>query len=95
MKKVWFITGASRGFSRIWTEAALKRGDKVTATARKLEDIADLKERFPDAVLPLALDVTNSEQVPQVVQQAYEHFGKLDVLVNNAGTSLFAAGGTE
>ena len=91
MKKVWFITGASRGFGRIWTEAALKRGDKVTATARKLEDIADLKERFPDAVLPLALDVTNSEQVPQVVQQAYEHFGKLDVLVNNAGTSLFAA----
>jgi NAD(P)-dependent dehydrogenase (short-subunit alcohol dehydrogenase family) len=91
MEKIWFITGASRGFGRIWTEAALKRGDKVTATARKLEDIADLKERFPDAVLPLALDVTNAEQVPQVVQQAYEHFGKLDVLVNNAGTSLFAA----
>jgi NAD(P)-dependent dehydrogenase (short-subunit alcohol dehydrogenase family) len=91
MKKTWFITGASRGFGRIWAEAALKRGDRVTATARKLTDVAELKERFGDAVLPLALDVTDSEQVPQVVHQAYEHFGRLDVLVNNAGTSLFAA----
>jgi NAD(P)-dependent dehydrogenase (short-subunit alcohol dehydrogenase family) len=90
MKKIWFITGASRGFGRIWAEAALKRGDLVTATARQLADIADLKERFGDAVLPLALDVTNAEQVQQVVQQAYAHFGKLDILVNNAGTSLFA-----
>ena len=91
MKKIWFITGASRGFGRIWAEAALGRGDKVTATARKLEDIADLKERFGDAVLPLALDVTHSEQVKQVVHQAYTHFGRLDVLVNNAGASLLAA----
>jgi NAD(P)-dependent dehydrogenase (short-subunit alcohol dehydrogenase family) len=89
--KVWFITGASRGFGRIWAEAALKRGDKVTATARKLEDIAELKNRFGEAVLPLALNVTDSEQVPQVVQQAFKHFGSLDVLLNNAGTSLFAA----
>jgi NAD(P)-dependent dehydrogenase (short-subunit alcohol dehydrogenase family) len=91
MKKTWFITGASRGFGRIWAEAALKRGDQVTATARKLADVADLKERFGNAVLPLALDVTNSEQVQQVVEQACAHFGKLDILANNAGTSLFAA----
>jgi len=91
MEKTWFITGASRGFGRVWAEAALERGDKVTATARKLKDIADLKERFGDAVLPLALDVTHAEQVPQVVQQAFEHFGRLDVLVNNAGTGLLAA----
>jgi NAD(P)-dependent dehydrogenase (short-subunit alcohol dehydrogenase family) len=91
MKKTWFITGASRGFGRIWAESALKRGDQVTATARKLADVADLKERFGDAVLPLALDVTSAGQVPQAVEQAYAHFGKLDVLVNNAGTSLFAA----
>lgn len=91
MKKTWFITGASRGFGRIWAEAALERGDKVTATARMLEDITDLTKRFGDAVLPLALDVTNPEQVKQVVHQAYAHFGRLDVLVNNAGTSLFAA----
>jgi NAD(P)-dependent dehydrogenase (short-subunit alcohol dehydrogenase family) len=91
MRKIWFITGASRGFGRIWAEAALKRGDQVTATARKLADIADLAELFGDAVLPLALDVTDSGQVQEVVQQAYAHFGRLDVLVNNAGFSLLAA----
>jgi NAD(P)-dependent dehydrogenase (short-subunit alcohol dehydrogenase family) len=91
MKKTWFITGASRGFGRIWAEAALKRGDRVTATARKLADVAELKERFGEAVLPLALDVTDAEQVKQVVQRAFDHFGRLDVLVNNAGASLGAA----
>ena len=91
MKKTWFITGASRGFGRIWAEAALQRGDQVTATARNLADVAGLKTQFGDAVLPLALDVTNSQQVQQVVQQAYTHFDRLDVLVNNAGSSLFAA----
>lgn len=88
--KVWFITGTSRGFGRIWAEAALKRGDKVTATARKLEDITDLKDRFGDLVLPLQLDVTDRQRIPQVIHQAYEHFGRLDVLVNNAGYSLAA-----
>jgi len=91
MKKTWFITGASRGFGRIWAEGALKRGDQVTATARKLQDVADLAERFGDAVLPLALDVTDSAQVDEVVHRAFAHFGRLDVLVNNAGASLFAA----
>lgn len=91
MKKVWFITGASRGFGRIWAEAALQRGDQVAATARKLADVTDLKERFGDAVLSLALDVTNAQQVQQVVQQAHAHFGRIDILVNNAGRSLFAA----
>ena len=86
--KIWFITGASRGFGRIWTEAALNRGDQVAATARKVEDLADLKDRFGDAVLPLALDVTDAEQVKQVVQQAHTHFGRLDVVMNNAGYSL-------
>jgi NAD(P)-dependent dehydrogenase (short-subunit alcohol dehydrogenase family) len=91
MQKTWFITGASRGFGRVWAEAALKRGDRVTATARKLADVADLAERFGDSVLPLALDVTDSAQVQQVVPRAYAHFGRLDVLVNNAGAGLFAA----
>jgi NAD(P)-dependent dehydrogenase (short-subunit alcohol dehydrogenase family) len=91
MKKTWFITGASRGFGRIWAEAALTRGDQVTATARKLGDVADLAERFGDRVLPLALDVSDPEQVRQVVPQAFAHFGKLDILVNNAGVSLLAA----
>ncbi len=86
--KVWFITGASRGFGRIWAEAALERGDKVAVTARTLAGIADLSTRFPNAVLPLALDVTDAEQVRQTVGQAHAHFGRLDVVLNNAGYSL-------
>ena len=86
--KTWFITGASRGFGRIWAEAALSRGDKVAATARNLADVADLSERFGDAVLPLALDVTDAAQVQQAVAQAHAHFGQLDVVLNNAGYSL-------
>ena len=86
--KVWFITGASRGLGRVWAEAALERGDKVAATARKSADVADLTERFGDAVLPLALDVTDADQVRQAVQQAHAHFGRLDVVLNNAGYSL-------
>ncbi|GAB2705086.1 SDR family NAD(P)-dependent oxidoreductase [Mucilaginibacter koreensis] len=86
--KVWFITGASRGFGRVWTEAALQRGDKVAATARKLESIADFKEKYGEQVLTLELDVTNPEQVKSVVTQAHTHFGRLDVVLNNAGYSL-------
>ena len=86
--KVWFITGTSRGFGRIWADAALKRGDKVAATARKLESIADLKEKYGENVLTLELDVTNSEQVKAAVEQAHAHFGRLDVVLNNAGYSL-------
>jgi|SRR5450755_2894522 NAD(P)-dependent dehydrogenase (short-subunit alcohol dehydrogenase family) len=86
--KIWFITGASRGFGRIWAEAALMRGDKVAATARTLADVADLKERFGDSVLPLALDVTDAAQVRDAVRQAHAHFGRLDVVLNNAGYSL-------
>lgn len=91
MKKTWLITGASRGFGRIWAEAALQRGDQVAVTARNLADVVDFRDRFRDAALPLALDVTNAGQVQQVIQAAHAHFGRLDVLVNNAGTGLFAA----
>lgn len=86
--KTWFITGASRGFGRVWTEAALKRGDKVAATARKLSSIADLKETYGDNVLTLELDVTKPDQVKQAVEQAHAHFGRLDIVLNNAGYSL-------
>jgi len=86
--KVWFITGASRGFGRVWADAALKRGDKVAATARKLASIADLKEKYGENVLTLELDVTNHEQVKSVVEQAHAHFGRLDIVLNNAGYSL-------
>lgn len=86
--KVWFITGAARGFGRIWAEAALKRGDKVAATARKLSSIAGLKEQYGADVLTLELDVTNTEQVNTAVAQAYAYFGRLDIVLNNAGYSL-------
>jgi NADP-dependent 3-hydroxy acid dehydrogenase YdfG len=86
--KVWFITGTSRGFGRIWAEAALQRGDKVAATARKLSSIAALKEKYGANVLTLELDVTNNEQVKAAVTQAYNYFGRLDIVLNNAGYSL-------
>jgi len=88
INKVWFITGASRGFGRVWADAALKRGDKVAATARKLESIAGLKEKYGENVLTLELDVTNTAQVKEVVEQAHKHFGRLDIVLNNAGYSL-------
>ena len=87
-KKVWFVTGCSRGFGRIWADAALQRGDKVAATARSLASIADLKEKYGDNVLTLELDVTRRDQVKEVVATAHAHFGRLDVVVNNAGYSL-------
>jgi NAD(P)-dependent dehydrogenase (short-subunit alcohol dehydrogenase family) len=74
MKKTWLITGASRDFGCIWAEADLERGDQVVATARKLADVADFTKLFGDAVLPVALDVTQPEQVQQVVQQVYAYF---------------------
>jgi NAD(P)-dependent dehydrogenase (short-subunit alcohol dehydrogenase family) len=82
------MTGTARGFGRIWAEAALERGDRVAATARNIDDIAALKVRFGDAVLPLTLDVTNADQVRATMQQAHAHFGRLDIVLNNAGYSL-------
>jgi NAD(P)-dependent dehydrogenase (short-subunit alcohol dehydrogenase family) len=79
--KTWFITGSSRGMGRIWTEAALERGDRVAATARNPDSLADLTNRFGDSVLPLELDVTRPEQAQQAVEKAHSHFGRLDVVV--------------
>lgn len=86
--KVWFITGSSRGFGRVWTEAALKRGDKVAATARNLDSIADFKEKYGDQVLTLELDVTRHDQIEPALEKAFDHFGKLDIVFNNAGYPL-------
>lgn len=87
--KAWFITGTSRGFGREWAEAALERGDSVVATARNLDSLADLSTKYGDAVLPLALDVTDRDAVFAAVATAHEHFGRLDVVVNNAGYGQF------
>jgi NADP-dependent 3-hydroxy acid dehydrogenase YdfG len=86
--KIWFITGASRGFGRVWTEAALQRGDKVAATARDLASISALQEKYGENVLTLELDVTNPAQVKTTVEKAHAHFGRLDIVLNNAGYSL-------
>jgi len=86
--KVWFITGTSRGLGRIWTEAALERGDKVAATARTLSSIAALNEQYGDQVLTLELDVTNAGQAKEAVAKAHAHFGRLDIVLNNAGYPL-------
>jgi NAD(P)-dependent dehydrogenase (short-subunit alcohol dehydrogenase family) len=87
--KIWFITGASRGFGREWAIAALDRGDRVAATARDTSTLDDLVQRYGDAVLPLQLDVTDRAADFAAVQQAHEHFGRLDVVVNNAGYGHF------
>jgi NAD(P)-dependent dehydrogenase (short-subunit alcohol dehydrogenase family) len=87
--KTWFITGASRGFGREWTIAALERGDSVAATARDTSTLDDLVEKYGERLLPLRLDVTDREADFAAVAQAHAHFGRLDVVVNNAGYGQF------
>ena len=88
-EKVWFITGTSRGFGREWAIAALERGDKVAATARNTSTLDDLVDKFGDAILPLQLDVTDRAADFAAVEAAHKHFGRLDVVVNNAGYGQF------
>jgi NAD(P)-dependent dehydrogenase (short-subunit alcohol dehydrogenase family) len=87
--KTWFITGTSRGFGREWAIAALARGDRVAGTARDLGTLDDLGQEYGDALLPLALDVTDREAAIETVRRAHEHFGQLDIVVNNAGYGHF------
>lgn len=89
--KVWLITGCSSGFGRILAEMALARGDRVIATARRVEQIADLAAPHPDQVLRLALDVTDPASIHAAMAQAEAAFGRIDVLVNNAGFGLVGA----
>jgi NAD(P)-dependent dehydrogenase (short-subunit alcohol dehydrogenase family) len=89
--KVWFITGTSKGFGRVWAEAALARGDRVAATARDIKSLDTLVQRFGDQVAALALDVTDKAAVHAAISAANARFGRLDVVVNNAGYGLFGA----
>src|SRR5213082_2169301 len=89
MAKTWFITGTSKGFGREWAEAALERGDNVAATARNLKTLDALVDTYGDAVLPIKLDVTDRGADFDAVKRAADHFGKLDVVINNAGYGHF------
>jgi NAD(P)-dependent dehydrogenase (short-subunit alcohol dehydrogenase family) len=89
--RTWFITGASTGFGRILAEEVLKSGGKVVATARKLDQIADLEEKYPGNARAFALDVTDPAQILSIVAQTLATFGPVDVLVNNAGYGLAGA----
>lgn len=85
MTQTWFITGASRGFGRALTEAALAAGDRVVATARRPEVLDDLAELHGDDLLAVPLDVTDSTAARKAFQAGVDRFGRLDVVVNNAG----------
>jgi len=89
--RVWFITGASTGFGRLLTEELLRRGERVVATARKQETVADLEAQYAEQTLALALDVTRPDQIAAGVEAAIARFGRIDVLVNNAGYGVSGA----
>ncbi|MVM28495.1 SDR family NAD(P)-dependent oxidoreductase [Spirosoma sp. HMF4905] len=91
MSKIILITGASRGFGKLWAKALLERGDKVAATARNVENLHDLIEEYGDAILPIQLDVNDRDACFAAVNKTNEHFGRIDVLINNAGFGLFGA----
>jgi NAD(P)-dependent dehydrogenase (short-subunit alcohol dehydrogenase family) len=88
-EKTWFITGTSRGFGREWAIAALERGDKVAATARDTSTLDDLTAKYGEALLPIELDVNDHDADFAAVKQAHDHFGRLDIVVNNAGYGQF------
>ncbi len=89
--KVWFVTGASTGFGRLLAEQVLEAGGRVVVTARKPEQIADLEQKYPESALAVALDVTDEAAVEAAAKAALERFGRVDVLVNNAGYGLAGA----
>ena len=91
MTKIWFITGSSRGLGRSLTEAVLASGDKVAATARNTETLNDLVEKYGGQIYPVQLDVTHYDDVFRAVADVVDHFGKIDVLVNNAGFGITGA----
>jgi NAD(P)-dependent dehydrogenase (short-subunit alcohol dehydrogenase family) len=91
MTKVWFITGSSRGLGRSLTEAVLANGDNVVATARNPEQLKELAEIYPDQLYSLQLDVTKKDQINVAVEQTIKRFGRIDVLVNNAGFGIIGA----
>src|SRR5580698_6196818 len=89
--KIWFITGTSSGFGHSLAEEALRRGGRVVATARDPKSLDDLVAIAPDRVLAVGLDVTKTSQIQPAIDEALRHFGRIDVVVNNAGFSIVGA----
>ncbi len=89
--QTWFITGTSSGFGRAFAEHALAQGHRVVATARRVDALADLVARAPDRVLALELDVTVAGEPERAIHAAVARFGRIDVLVNNAGYGVVGA----
>jgi NAD(P)-dependent dehydrogenase (short-subunit alcohol dehydrogenase family) len=91
MNKIWFVTGSSRGLGRTLVEAILAAGDRVIATARKPEELKDLSATYADSIRAVKLDVTSPADVEKAVATAVEAFGRIDVLINNAGYGFLGA----
>ena len=89
--RTWFITGVSSGFGRLMTEQLLERGDRVTGTTRKMDSLLDLKEKYGEQLWLQSLDLTDTPAIRRVVDAAFAHFGRIDVIVNNAGYGLVGA----
>ncbi|WP_439029521.1 SDR family NAD(P)-dependent oxidoreductase [Gordonia terrae] len=87
--RVWFITGASRGLGRAFTEAVLAAGDRVVAAARNVDPLEPLTDRYPRHLVPLSMDITDRAAVITGVEKAVTAFGHVDVVVNNAGGMLY------
>lgn len=91
MKKTWLITGCSSGIGKGIAKAVLAKGDNAVVTARNIDKVADVVDQYPDTAFAVALDVTSAESIDNAVQAALDHFGAIDVLINNAGYGYRAA----
>jgi NAD(P)-dependent dehydrogenase (short-subunit alcohol dehydrogenase family) len=90
-QRAWFITGVSSGFGRELTDQLLGRGDRVVGTVRDASKVNDLIERYPGAFRAEVLDVTDTAAIREVVERSFAQFGRIDVVVSNAGYGLFGA----
>ena len=90
-QRTWFITGVSSGFGLVTTELLLKRGDRVAGTARKLQQLDGFKAQYGEQLWLASLDVEDTPAIRNVVDAAFEHFGRIDVIMNNAGYALIGA----
>lgn len=91
MKKTWFVTGSSRGLGRSIVAAVLAKGDNIAATARNPKQLEEFGTQYPGQIIALPVDVTNREQIDKAVKDTIEKFGRIDVLVNNAGVGITGA----